>query len=96
MGRRSQGAAEIRTAQAISFGITQACALVPDVSHSGAPITFRLFLGFKREEVARFSFLLSVPATAAAAMLRLAEAAGEGTKRAEFFAPWTFYAPMDV
>jgi undecaprenyl-diphosphatase len=53
-------------------------ALVPGVSRSGATITCGLFLGLRREEAARFSFLMSVPVTAAAAGLSLAEAAGEG------------------
>jgi undecaprenyl-diphosphatase len=52
--------------------------LVPGVSRSGATITCGLFLGLRREEAARFSFLMSVPVTAAAASLGLAEAAGEG------------------
>jgi undecaprenyl-diphosphatase len=43
-----------------------------------ATITCGLFLGLKREEAARFSFLMSVPVTATAAGLNLAEAAGEG------------------
>jgi undecaprenyl-diphosphatase len=58
--------------------LAQACALIPGVSRSGVTITFGLFLGLKREQAARFSFLLSVPVTAAAAGLSLAEAAGEG------------------
>ncbi|QIN81039.1 hypothetical protein GBA65_21590 (plasmid) [Rubrobacter marinus] len=33
----------------------------PGVSRSGATITLGLFLGLRREEAARFSFLLSVP-----------------------------------
>ncbi len=37
-----------------------------------------LSLGLRREEAARFSFLMSVPITAAAAGLSLAEAIGEG------------------
>src|ERR687898_330361 len=37
-----------------------------------------LFLGLRREEAARFSFLMSVPVTAAAAGLSLAETAREG------------------
>ena len=35
-------------------------------------------MGLRREEAARFSFLISVPVTAAAAGLSLAKAAGEG------------------
>ena len=60
------------------MGLAQAAALVPGVSRSGATITCGLFLGLRREEAARFSFLMSVPVTAAAAGLSLAEAAGEG------------------
>lgn len=63
---------------AFVVGLAQASALVPGVSRSGATITCGLFLGLKREEAARFSFLMSVPVTAAAAGLGLAEAAGEG------------------
>ena len=78
VGRRSREAVNMRMAEALGFGIAQACALVPGVSRSGATITFGLFVGLKREEAARFSFLMSVPVTAAAAGLSLAEAAGEG------------------
>ena len=60
------------------MGLAQAAALVPGVSRSGATITCGLFLGLRREEAARFSFLMSVPVTAAAAGLSLAEATGEG------------------
>lgn len=60
------------------MGLAQAAALVPGVSRSGATITCGLFLGLRREEAARFSFLMSVPVTAAAAGLSLAEAAGAG------------------
>jgi undecaprenyl-diphosphatase len=63
---------------AFGVGLAQAAALVPGVSRSGATITCGLFLGLRREEAARFSFLMSVPVTAAAAALSLAEAAGEG------------------
>ena len=37
-----------------------------------------LFLGLRRDEAARFSFLMSVPITAAAALLSLGEAVGKG------------------
>jgi undecaprenyl-diphosphatase len=48
--------------EALAIGFAQAAALVPGVSRSGATITAGLALGFKREQAARFSFLLSVPA----------------------------------
>jgi undecaprenyl-diphosphatase len=77
VGRKSLKADQMRVSGAVGFGLAQACALIPGVSRSGATITFGLFLGLKREQAARFSFLLSVPVTAAAG-LSLAEAAGEG------------------
>jgi undecaprenyl-diphosphatase len=41
------------------------------VSRSGSTITAALFLGFKREEAARFSFLLGLPAITAAGVKEL-------------------------
>jgi len=54
--------AELTGRQAIYFGIGQALALIPGVSRSGATITAGLAMGFKREMVARYSFLLAIPA----------------------------------
>ena len=46
----------------ILFGLAQALALVPGVSRSGGTTAMGLFLGYKREDAARYSFLLAVPA----------------------------------
>jgi undecaprenyl-diphosphatase len=54
-------------------GIAQVGALIPGVSRSGSTLTAALFLGFKREEAARFSFLLGLPAIALAGLKELAE-----------------------
>jgi undecaprenyl-diphosphatase len=48
------------------IGLAQAIALIPGVSRSGITMTAALLLGQKRENAARFSFLLAVPATAMA------------------------------
>jgi len=77
-GRKTHDASKLGPLGALGVGLAQAAALVPGVSRSGATITCGLFLGLRREEAARFSFLMSVPVTAAAAGLSLAEAAGEG------------------
>lgn len=50
------------------IGFAQALALVPGVSRSGATITAALFLDFRRDAAARFSFLLSTPIIAGAAL----------------------------
>ncbi len=78
VGRKTEAASKLGPLGALGVGLAQAAALVPGVSRSGATITCGLFLGLRREEAARFSFLMSVPVTAAAAGLSLAEAAGEG------------------
>ncbi len=51
------------------IGCAQALALFPGVSRSGATISAGLFSGLKREDAARFSFLLGVPAIAGAGLL---------------------------
>jgi undecaprenyl-diphosphatase len=78
LGRKTREASKLGVLGAVGIGLAQAAALVPGISRSGATITCGLFLGLRREEAARFSFLTSVPVTAAAAGLSLKEAAGEG------------------
>jgi len=56
---------------AIVIGLSQALALLPGISRSGSTISTGLFFGLDREEAARFSFLLSVPAIAGAGLLEL-------------------------
>jgi undecaprenyl-diphosphatase len=52
---------------AILIGVAQAFAIIPGVSRSGITITAARFRHIDREAAARFSFLLSTPAIAAAA-----------------------------
>jgi undecaprenyl-diphosphatase len=54
-------------------GIAQVGALIPGVSRSGSTLTAALFLGFRREEAARLSFLLGLPAIALAGFKELHE-----------------------
>ena len=53
-------------------------AIVPGISRSGSTIATALLCGLAPERAARFSFLLSVPAIAGAAVLNLPDAMGEG------------------
>jgi undecaprenyl-diphosphatase len=57
----------INLRDAITVGTSQALAIVPGCSRSGITITTGLFRDLTRESAARFSFLLSTPAIAAAA-----------------------------
>lgn len=55
----------------MAIGLAQALAIVPGVSRSGATMTAGLFTGLSREAAARFSFLLSAPLIAGAAVFKL-------------------------
>jgi len=72
--RRATGlhdADRVSTRHALLIGIAQAAAIVPGVSRSGATISMALLLGYRREEAARFSFLLATPITFGAALLKV-------------------------
>ncbi|MBN1877204.1 MAG: undecaprenyl-diphosphatase UppP [Anaerolineae bacterium] len=47
--------------EAMLIGISQMLAIAPGLSRSGSTIATGMLLGYRREEAARFSFLLSVP-----------------------------------
>src|SRR5262249_25580378 len=64
---------DLTWADALLVGVCQVFALIPGTSRSGVTITGGLFLGLSRETAARFSFLLSLPAVFAAAVLELHE-----------------------
>jgi undecaprenyl-diphosphatase len=61
---------------AVFVGCAQAAALVPGMSRSGSTIAMGMFLGIRRDAAARFTFLLAVPATIAAAAKESLELAG--------------------
>ncbi|MFH1621429.1 MAG: undecaprenyl-diphosphatase UppP [Patescibacteria group bacterium] len=65
--------------QAWWIGCFQALALIPGVSRSGATISGALFLGIKRENAARFSFILSMPIIAGSGLKKLLDIASAGT-----------------
>ena len=63
--------ADIVLRDAVIIGLAQVLALVPGVSRSGITLVAGMALGFRRDAAARFSFLLSVPAVAAAGVFEL-------------------------
>jgi undecaprenyl-diphosphatase len=60
-GKSERIVADMRIRDAFMIGCAQALALVPGTSRSGVTITAARFMGFKRQDAARFSFLLSAP-----------------------------------
>jgi undecaprenyl-diphosphatase len=78
--RRGGGRRLLATAtlvDAVIIGAAQALALVPGVSRSGATIAAALVVGFARTDAARFSFLIGIPAIAAAGLYEFRGAVGE-------------------
>ncbi len=68
---------------ALIIGCAQCLALMPGVSRSGITITAALLIGLNREAAARFSFLLSLPIVAGAAVLKLGHLARQGLPAGE-------------
>jgi undecaprenyl-diphosphatase len=62
---------ELTIKDSFIVGIAQSFALIPGASRSGTTITGGLFVGLKRSDAARFSFLLSIPAVFASGLLEL-------------------------
>ena len=52
---------EVGLKEAIIIGISQAIAIFPGISRSGATISTSVLLGVDREKAARFSFLMVIP-----------------------------------
>jgi undecaprenyl-diphosphatase len=69
IGKFTKELKDITWKSALIIGLGQCLALIPGSSRSGTTITAGLFLGFKRETAARFSFLLSVPAILGSGLL---------------------------
>ena len=79
--RRHHGSLSI--GEGLLVGVAQAAALVPGVSRSGGTIVAAMGLGLRREEAARFTFLLGVPAILGAAVKEGAGLVRTGISAAE-------------
>jgi undecaprenyl-diphosphatase len=71
--RHSRTIGKATLSDALIVGLAQAGALIPGVSRSGSTLTAALMLGFRRDEAARLSFLLGLPAIALAGFKELWE-----------------------
>jgi undecaprenyl-diphosphatase len=67
LGARTRVEPSLRWWEAVLIGCAQAAALIPGMSRSGSTIVVGMFLGVRRDAAARFTFLLAIPATLAAA-----------------------------
>jgi undecaprenyl-diphosphatase len=71
IGTRERTTDDMTWRDAMIIGLAQMLALIPGTSRSGITMTAARFLGFKRVEAARYSFLLSTVAISAAGMVGL-------------------------
>lgn len=68
LGRKSRSMESLTWLDAVLVGCSQALALFPGVSRSGATMVTGIFRGMTRETAARFSFLASIPLIAGAVL----------------------------
>jgi len=76
--RKLRDLASLNGPDALAIGLAQALAVIPGTSRSGITISAGLFRDLSREAAARFSFLLSTPAIAAAAAKALYDMKKQG------------------
>ncbi|MBI5621561.1 hypothetical protein HY933_01695 [Candidatus Falkowbacteria bacterium] len=68
---------------AVKIGVAQVLALVPGVSRSGITIIAGLGENLQRDEAARFSFLLSIPAVFGAGVKKMYDLSQSGLNHEE-------------
>lgn len=73
-----EGLSQVSLADAVFIGVSQAFAVIPGVSRSGITMATGLFRKVTRETAAEFSFLLSTPLIAGAALKKGMEVRHEG------------------
>jgi undecaprenyl-diphosphatase len=78
IGQRKRGLETIGAQDGLLVGLGQAMALIPGCSRSGSTLTVALLLNMKREDAARFSFLLGLPAITLAGLVELKHMVGAG------------------
>jgi undecaprenyl-diphosphatase len=78
-GAKRRDMRSVTVLDAILIGCAQTVALIPGVSRSGGTMTMALFRGLKRDDAARFAFLLGTPAFIGAALVKAKDLAGESS-----------------
>ena len=71
LGTRFETEKTVNWSTALIMGAAQSVAVLPGLSRSGSTIAAGVFTGTKREEVTRFSFLMSIPVIAGSALVEV-------------------------
>jgi len=80
IGSQEKGLSKISGRDGLFIGLGQILALIPGVSRSGITLSTALLFGWKRQDAARFSFLIGIPAITFAGLAELKD-----TLNGEFF-----------
>jgi undecaprenyl-diphosphatase len=88
IAKRNRIAAQMDWLDALLIGLSQVGALIPGISRSGSTLTAGLFLDFQREDAARISFLLGVPAIALAGLYEIYKLAKAGLELQGWMILW--------
>ncbi len=86
LARRQRFIEGLGLGEVLSIGTAQAIAIAPGISRSGATIATGLALGLRREEAARFSFLLGAPIILGAGLFQTMKLAQAGASEATLLA----------
>ena len=86
-----KGTKDVSFARAILMGVAQAVAILPGVSRSGMTLAAARASGVEAEKSAEFSFLMSAPPIAGAALLQILKAGDAATDAAEVSWGLTIY-----
>jgi len=68
---------EMHWFQALKIGLGQALALFPGISRSGLTLSSGLFVGLKKEDSYRFSFLIAIPVILGATLFKIKDVSGQ-------------------
>jgi undecaprenyl-diphosphatase len=71
--------------KAVLVGLAQSLAFIPGVSRSGSTMTMGRAMGLQRETAARFSFLMAMPITFGAALLKMRDIEAAAMRTAPFW-----------
>lgn len=77
VGKNRKRMEQLTVVDALLFGLAQCLALIPGVSRSGGTITAGLLMGYRRQDAAKYSFLLAIPAVLASAGLQALKIDGD-------------------
>lgn len=69
--KKRKSVTDMNVADCLIIGLSQAFAIIPGVSRSGVTITGAMMRGFKRDEAAKFSFLMAAPLIAGAGVFEM-------------------------